>query len=142
MLTVRLPEVSVPRRESVSACSSLAPSGFFFYAVVFKPLTQSHLSLNFLKAILCGLALAWLTSCTTSTPKSGDESKPSSSEVRKPTVADLKAGMTQNELTQMLGFPQLVEGKGAYEIWTYPSGKVYFSPTIGVMAWMDKVTRS
>ncbi len=54
------------------------------------------------------------------------------------TMKDLKGGMTQRELTDVLGFPKEVEGKGTYEIWTYPIGKVYFSPKAGVMAWREK----
>lgn len=54
------------------------------------------------------------------------------------TIADLKGGMTETDLKQVLGQPKAVEGKGSYEIWTYPSGTVFFSPKSGVIAWREK----
>lgn len=57
--------------------------------------------------------------------------------LKRGTINDLKGGMSQAELFQVIGAPTGIEGKQGYEIWTYPTGTVYFSPKAGVMAWKE-----
>lgn len=57
--------------------------------------------------------------------------------VKRGTIADLKGGMSEMELIQVLGVPSNIEKKSNYDIWTYPSGVVYFNAKSGVLAWKE-----
>ena len=66
-----------------------------------------------LRITLIGLALAFMAGCYTQ-------------ERAYVAFAKLKNGMTESELTKILGSPKEVTTNADFVVWTYPAGTVFF----------------
>ena len=66
-----------------------------------------------LRITLIGLALALMAGCYTQ-------------ERAYVAFAKLKNGMTESELTKILGSPKEVTTNADFVVWTYPAGRVFF----------------
>lgn len=84
-----------------------------------------------------------LPKATSTDPASGKSIEPAPVRQEEPKVVgwpSLKSGMPQSELLRQLGPAKEVEGKGEFEIWSYPAGAVFVKEG-KVVAWKEERSR-
>ena len=69
--------------------------------------------MKFLKMALVGLTLVLIAGCSTQEREVAAFTK-------------VKNGMTETELTSVLGTPEKIENTADFVVWNYPAGMVFF----------------